>query len=144
MPRGQLSDYASVMEVHVQVQGGKFVQLFNLQEVGIETNPGLSPVDTVGGEDGQPGLAGFSLGAVHNILSFKSAVPVASADYDMTWDEVAQSQKNLKIIGYVRGDTNGKRRQYQGRITRSQAGFGINRTATADTTIHCGRAKYVR
>lgn len=143
MSRGDLIDFASVMEVHVQVTGGKFVQLFNLQEVQIQTNPGLTPVDTVGGEDGKVGLAGFALGPVHNMLTFKSALPISTADYDLTWDEVCQGQKNLKIIGYVRGDTNGKRRQYKGRITSAQAAFGIGKTASNDVVIHCGRAKYV-
>ncbi len=143
MPRGQLANFASVMEVHVQVRGGKFVQLFNLQEVGIQTNPNMTPVDTVGGQSGKPGLAGFAAGTVHNILTFKSAIPVASADYDMTWDQVCQEQKMLKIIGYVRGDTNGKRRQYEGAITNASGSFGINKTAMNDVTIHCGQAAYV-
>lgn len=139
-----LLQYASIMEVHLKPSlGGKLQYVSDLNDVELDISNGSQAVHTFGADEKKGGLGGFSRGAVETIVAFKSATRIEGAP-EFDWVDAIVNFKILTLLGYIVGDTSGKRVQLEGMPQTIKQGFGLGKPSMADIRIHCGRPKYVR
>ncbi len=136
--------YASTMEVHIKVsRGGKLTYVADINEVDIDLRNNAQAVHTFGADGKRGGLGGFSKGPVETIITFKSATRVEGAP-EFDWMDAVINHKYLTLIGFIQGDTSGKRRKYEGMPLTNKETFGLGKPSMADIQLHCGRPDFVR
>lgn len=130
--------YASTMEVHVKPsRSGRLQYVSDISEVELNMTNGSQPVDTFGAQNKKGGLAGFTKGPVHTIITFKTATRVEGAP-EFSWIDAVNGHTILTIKGYIVGDASGKKRTYEGMPLSSQESFGLGKPSMNNIQIHCG------